>query len=69
MTPASAMTSNVVHLRKPKRFRRAAALAMGRAMMRAGESSDDLQLAKLGKDLVARANAELADALFENEVD
>jgi len=52
------MTSNVVYLRKPKRFKPAAALAMGRTMIRAGESSNDQQLAKLGRDLVAKADAE-----------
>jgi hypothetical protein len=53
------MKSNVVHLRKPKTFSPAAALAMARAMIRTGREHHDEALEKRGKELLDRTNAEL----------
>jgi hypothetical protein len=42
------MNSNVLHLKKPKGFRPALALAMARAAMKLGRKRQDTGLAKAG---------------------
>ena len=53
------MKSNVVHLRKPKTFSPAAALAMAQAMILSGRKHHDEGLVKMGQELLDRTNAEL----------
>lgn len=53
------MTSNVVHLKKPKGFRPAMGLAMGRTAMRLGRKRGDAGLAKAGKALFDNSGAAL----------
>jgi hypothetical protein len=53
------MTSNVVHLKKPKGFHPAMGLAMGRTAMRLGRKRGDAGLVKAGKSLFDTSNAAL----------
>ena len=54
------MSSNVLHLKKPKAFRPAMGLAMGRAAMRLGRKREDPGLTKAGKGLFDSSEAALA---------
>ena len=53
------MSSNVVHLKKPKGFHPAMGLAMGRTAMRLGRKHGDPGLTKAGKVLFDKSNADL----------
>ena len=53
------MKSNVVHLRKPKPYSPAAALAMARMMILTGRKDHDEGLVKRGQELLDCTNAEL----------
>ena len=55
------MTSNVVHLKKPKGFRPAMGLAMGRTAMCLGRKRGDVGLFRAGKERFDQTNAELDD--------